>query len=204
MNIGIARQQPSRSFQVSRGLSHAFLGQKRTSQIVISVGIVRLRLQRDIELGDGVVQLVLEKERKAIVKPGKRIFRVKPNRLAEPFGSLFELAVFEQGGGLVIVRFGQRRILLAPALELGRIYQGGRLAGASRIPQGPGQHQAGGFVARKQPDGPLKFYNGLVELTLPAEHESQVPVSLSRARVDADGLSQFGLGCRPIILLEGQ
>ena len=71
VHIGIGRHQASRSFQVSRGLSHAVLGQKRTPHIVMSVGIVGLRLQRNTELGDGVVQLVLEEECKAIVKPGK-------------------------------------------------------------------------------------------------------------------------------------
>src|SRR2546426_3733734 len=42
-----------------------------------------------------------------------------------------------------------------------------------RSPQGPSQHQAGGFVARKQLDGPLKFYNSLLELTLPAQRSEE-------------------------------
>ena len=107
-----------------------------------------MHLQRHIELGNGVVQLVLQEERYAVVKPGKRVCRIKPNRLAEPCGGLFELAVFEQGSGFVIVSFSQRRVLLAPALELGRIQEDGRLVRASGLPQGPRQHQVGGLVAR--------------------------------------------------------
>src|SRR5207302_4913109 len=61
-----------------------------------------------------------------------------------------------------------------------------------------------GFVARKQLDGLLKCYNSLLELTLSAGREAKVPVGLSRVRVDLDGPSQFGLGCRQIILFEGQ